>query len=165
MKKSILVLMLGLAICAAGCGKEGAEETPVSQTIEEVSTKAGEEAAINIEDLDAYIASVKEQADIIETSLENDPLTQMDMDVKSQELLKIWDNALNYLWGELKNSQSEEEFSKLLDEQRAWIEEKEKAVEEAGKEMEGGSLYTLVVNLEAASITEERVYELYELLK
>ena len=46
-----------------------------------------------------------------------------------------------------------------------WIAEKEKAVEEAGKEVEGGSMYSLVVNMKAAELTEERVYELYELLK
>jgi len=52
-----------------------------------------------------------------------------------------------------------------LDEQRTWIAEKEKAIEEVGKEVEGGSMYSLIVNTEAARITEERVYELYEFLK
>ena len=87
------------------------------------------------------------------------------MNLKSQELYELWDGALNYLWGELKDSLPEEDFSKLLDEQRIWIVEKEKSVEEAGKEVEGGSIYSMVVNMEAAKITEERVYELYELLK
>lgn len=41
---------------------------------------------------------------------------------------------------------------------------KEKSVEETGKEFEGGSIYPLVVNIENAKITEERAYELYELL-
>ena len=39
------------------------------------------------------------------------------------------------------------------------------AVEAAGKEVEGGSAYPLVVNSEAAKLTEERVCKLYELLK
>ena len=86
------------------------------------------------------------------------------MNIKSQELYDLWDGALNDLWDKLQYNLSEEEFSKLLDEQRTWIAEKEKFVEEAGKEVEGGSLYSLVVNMEAAKITEERVYELYELL-
>ena len=42
--------------------------------------------------------------------------------------------------------------------------EKEEAVEKAGKEFEGGSIYPLIVNTEAAKITEERVYQLYEIL-
>ena len=45
------------------------------------------------------------------------------------------------------------------------VADKEAAVEEAGKEVEGGSMYPLVVNSEAAKLTEERVYELYEQLK
>lgn len=55
-------------------------------------------------------------------------------------------------------------FKKVNDEQRTWIAQKEKSAEEAGKEFEGGSIYPLIVNMEAAKITEERVYELYELL-
>lgn len=117
------------------------------------------------EGLDEYMAFIKEQSDIIQDSLEHDTLTQADMNMKSQELYELWDDALNYLWGEVKSSITEEEFEKLLDEQRIWIEEKEKSVEEAGKEFEGGSIYALIVNGEAAKITEERVYELYELLK
>ena len=33
----------------------------------------------------------------------------------------------------------------------------------AGAEYEGGSMYSLVVNMEAADITEKRVNELYEM--
>ena len=38
-------------------------------------------------------------------------------------------------------------------------------MKEAGKEFEGGSIYPLIINEEGARLTEERVYELYELLK
>lgn len=69
------------------------------------------------------------------------------------------------IWLPLKNVLPEKEFEELRDEQRTWIAQKEEAVETAGKEFEGGSLYTMVVNTEAATITEKRVYELYELLK
>ena len=64
-----------------------------------------------------------------------------------------------------KQRLSEDEFKVLLEEQREWIIDKEAAVKETGKEVEGGSLYALVVNMKAAEITEERVYELYEILK
>ena len=39
------------------------------------------------------------------------------------------------------------------------------AVKEAGQEMQGGSIYPLIVNSETARLTEERVLELYERLK
>lgn len=115
--------------------------------------------------LEDYMELLKEQSDVIKNSLEKESLSQADMNVKSQELYELWDGALNYLWSELKNDLTEEEFEQLLEEQRIWIAEKEKATEEAGKDVEGGSLYALLVYTESAKITEERVYELYELLR
>ncbi len=115
--------------------------------------------------IDELIASTEEYALTLRASLEHDTLTQADMNMKSMELYQTWDAALNTLWAELKDELSEDEFDELLDEQRTWISEKETAVKEAGKEVEGGSVYSLVVNMKAAEITEERVYELYEMLK
>ena len=115
--------------------------------------------------IDDLMASTKEWALTIRASLEHDTLTQADMNVKAMELYETWDAALNTLWSELKERLSEDEFNVLLEEQRVWIADKEAAVQEAGKEVEGGSLYALVVNMKAAEITEARVYELYEMLK
>lgn len=115
-----------------------------------------------IEDM---IAATEEWALTIRASLEHDTLTQADMNVKAMELYETWDAALNTLWSELKERLSEDEFNVLLEEQRVWIADKEAAVKEAGKKVEGGSLYALVVNMKAAEITEARVYELYEMLK
>ena len=181
MEKWRWILMIGIvsgiAIFVSGCGKEDVNATYGSQTMENSNiimdtetgsqTEAGQEDSSNYDDSDElgdYMTSIKEQSDIIKKSLEHDALTQMDMNLKSQELYELWDDELNYLWGKLKSSLPEDEFSKLLDEQRKWISEKEKSVEDAGKEFEGGSMHALVVNTEAAKITEERVYELYELL-
>ena len=137
-----------------------------SYTTSDTEADSQTEAERNeISSYDDYMASIAEQSDILKTALEQEALTQQDMNLKSEKLYKLWDDALNYLWGKLKETLPEEEFTKVLDEQRTWIAEKEKNVEEAGKEVEGGSMYSLVVNMEAAKITEERVYELYELLK
>lgn len=147
MKKNTLILIFLMIVLITGCGNNASNVAP--QNIEQ----------------DDYLLFVKEKSDIIKNSLEQDALTQTDMNIKSQELYELWDDALNYLWGELKSSLSEEEFTKLQAEQRIWISEKEKIIEGAGKEFEGGSIYSLVVNGEAARITEERVYKLYELVK
>ena len=42
---------------------------------------------------------------------------------------------------------------------------KEQAVKDAGAEFEGGSMQPLVMNLEGARLTKERVYELLKLLQ
>ena len=114
--------------------------------------------------MDDYMASLEAQAADIKAALEQ-AQSQSEMNQKAHELYVLWDDALNELWGKLQDSLPEDEFDELLDEQIQWIEDKENAVEEAGKEVEGGSMYPLITNSKAAEITEERVYEFYELLK
>ena len=161
MKKLLLFLILSVLLLTAGC----AQETSVPVQTAPPETAADTLPVETENPLDAYMESLREQSDLLKTSLEQDPLTQADLNAKSLELYELWDGALNYLWGELKATLPEEEFANLLTEQRAWIAEKEKAVEAAGKEFEGGSLHPLIVNSEAARITEARVYQLYEILK
>jgi len=114
---------------------------------------------------DEYMSFVKEKSDAINASLEKDPLTQTELNQKSQELRELWEAALNTLLDEAKQVLPEAEMDALTAEQSAWLEATEKAVETAGKEFEGGSMYALVVNSEAAALTEARVLELYEKLK
>lgn len=159
MKKRIWILMLALALFAAGCAKEGGN--PAVENSGAVQTIV---PSYDMGEADAYMTSVKAQSAALKKSLAEDALTQFDMNMKSKELYDLWDGALNYLWGELKNCMPEDEFAKLTEEQLQWIADKEKSVEEVGREFEGGSIYALIVNDEAAAITEERVYELYELL-
>lgn len=115
--------------------------------------------------IDEMLASAERSANTITEAMENEYLTQTEMNAKSYELYEIWDKLLNDFWKELKNTLPEEEYQTLLTEQRAWIVEKETAVEKAGAEFAGGSMEALAKNMEAASMTEERVYELYKLLK
>lgn len=112
-----------------------------------------------------YLTFIKEQSDAMKTSLEQDALTQTDMNLKSEELRTLWDEALNHLMDEAKKCLSEDEMEKLTAEHTAWTADMKTAVELAGKEVAGGSLYPLVVNTEWAKLTEERVYKLHELLQ
>ena len=169
MNKSVYPLILTMVLFATGCGMEEPQfpqGLPITTeaTAKTLPTQSDTKDHDTKSTLKDYLASVKEQSDAIKVSLENDALTQADMNEKSQALYTLWDDALNNLWSEIKSNLPEKEFEKLLNEQRSWITEKEKAVKEAGKEFEGGSIYPMIVNGEAAKITEERVYELYALL-
>lgn len=160
MKKKLVATLLMFSVFTfsmTGCQDEQTKDTTNDTVVVDEQE--------NNTELEEYIANIEEQSDSIKDALENEVVTQAEMNEKSQELYELWDGALNYLWGELKKVLSEEEFEKLRDEQRTWIAQKEEAVETAGKEFEGGSLYPTIVNSEAAEITEKRVYELYELLK
>ena len=188
MKKCILALVMAMAFITVGCENEKEKivhvlpatetterimetavetepiETSVKETESETVIQSETTNQLSKEDLNSYIRSIEEQSDAIKYYLENEAMSQYDLNVKSQELYELWDGALNYLWGEIRNVLPAADFEKLLDEQLTWIADKEKAVEEAGKEVEGGSMYPLVVNGEAAAITEERVYDFVELL-
>lgn len=114
---------------------------------------------------DEYMTFVDEKSDAIKATIENDPLSQADLNLKSEELRTLWDAALYVVLGEAANVLPEEEWNALTEAQNAWMESTETAVEAAGKDWEGGSMYPLIVNMEAASLTEARVYEIYEMLK
>ena len=188
MKKQLIAWMLVVAILMAGCtagmpdasqkmpSTEATTEATVTGTQAEPETTAATETTApedtepeqtepEDDGLDAYLASIVEQSDSLKASLRDEAMTQAAMNATAQELYDLWDGALNELWGKLQDTLPEDAFDRLLDEQLQWIEDKESAVEAAGKDYEGGSLYPLIVNSEAAAITEARVYELFDLLK
>ena len=114
---------------------------------------------------DEYMTFVMEKTEAIKATLENDLLPQVDLNMKSEALRELWDAALATVLGEVAKNLPEEERVKLTNEQNAWKEATEKAVEAAGKDFEGGSMYALVVNMEAANHTEARVHEICRMLK
>ena len=148
MKKTIaaVLLLCLMAVCLTGCQKKD----------EPVIDKAG---------LAEYMASVETQSAALKALLEKDELTQTEMNQKSGELRALWDAAMNRMLEEAKKALPAAEMEKLTTEQEAWVASTEKAVEAAGKEFEGGSMHALVVNMEAANLTQARVYAIYELLK
>lgn len=92
-------------------------------------------------------------------------MTQTDMNLAAAELYRIWDDTLNIAWMYLKQALDQESMQQLTAEQLDWITEKEHAVAAAGAEYEGGSMQGMVMNLEAAELTCQRVYVLAEYLK
>lgn len=117
-----------------------------------------------VDNLRESIAFTEEWTAELESSIENDALTQAEYNEKSQELYEMWDWALNSVWGVLKQTQDAEAMSDLTVEEREWIALKEQAVADAGAEYEGGTIQPMIMNLKAAEMTKARVYELLELL-
>lgn len=117
------------------------------------------------ESLETRIAFTEELAIEIENSIQNDPLTQLDYNEKTQRLYEMWDSDLNAIWSDLKVLLDDESFDRLLQEQREWIAIKEAEVKKAGAEYEGGSMQPMVMNQKAAELTKIRVYELLEYLE
>lgn len=148
MKKTITVLLLLflMVVCLTGCQKKA-------------------EPAANKTSLADELASIEAKSNALKSSLENDPLAQADMNQKSGELREIWEAALTRALDEAKAKLPAAEWKALTEAQSAWTAATQAAVEAAGKDFEGGSMYALVVNLEAANRTEARVRELCDMLK
>lgn len=133
----------------------GTEESTVQ---DEVTTK---ESDVVKRDVQAMLTETEEQEAILWKKYEAiaSP-TQMDMNINSGEIYKVWDDALNELWQVLKKELDEKTMVELLQEQRSWIKEKEAALQQIAEEIGGGSITPLVCNSEATDRTKRRVYEL-----
>lgn len=118
-----------------------------------------------VDNLKDNIAFIEEWTGLLESSIENDPLTQAEYNEKTQELYAMWDSALNQVWGVLKQTQDAKIMNTLTVEEREWIALKEQAVADAGAEFEGGSIQPMIMNQKAAEMTKDRVYELMEMFE
>ena len=125
----------------------------------DVSDSASDEEELS--GIDAELAQLEERAQKMQEQLQSGDMTQGDMNELSAKLYKLWDDELNSIWKRL----DEDTKAELLDEERAWIKEKESKIEEAGKDWEGGSGQPLAENTEGADLTRARVYELAEYLR
>lgn len=117
------------------------EDTSTNSIDEELSTVAQKEAELNDE-------------------LQKKDITQTEMNEISAQIYKLWDDELNVIWEKLKSTLDENAMDQLIEEERAWIKEKEDKVKKAGAEVEGGTMQPSIENSEAAALTKERVYEL-----
>ncbi len=114
-----------------------------------------------IENVRDAVAAAEQQDAALHKQIYEDPnASQADMNMAAASRYEVWDSVLNHLWGVLKKTMDEESMKTLTSEELAWIAEKEAAVLEAGKDVEGGSLYPLVTGAKAAQLTRERVYAL-----
>lgn len=90
--------------------------------------------------------------------------TQSEINSESSIVYKKWDTLLNEVYQYLKTIMSDSEFKQLQEDEIAWITKKEKAIDAAGAEWEGGSGEPMARNMTAIQYTEERCYYLISLI-
>lgn len=121
----------------------------------EVSTDS--EALSRVDGLEETEKKASEIQQKMET---DDSLTQLDYNKMSSELYKLWDDQLNALWKQLKTVLDEDTMTTLTADEKEWIQEKDRKIQEAGADYTGGSLQEEVMNQTGADLTRARVYEL-----
>lgn len=87
------------------------------------------------------------------------PKTQDLIDASSKEYTQ-WDNMLNEIYNELQNQLSEEEMSKLIEEERDWINTRNEKSEATANKFKDRTIAPFNRMMSAATSTKERCYEL-----
>ena len=117
------------------------------------------------EDAQMTYNTYKESFDYYTEKLTNEAKTTLDMAIYSGKMYELSDECLNYLWNLIRYNVPQDRYSELLEEQRAWIKEKEEIGKEIADVYEGGSLAGVSVNDALAQLTMERCAKLLEYLQ
>ncbi len=127
-------------------------------TADTLPTKAGI-------DIQSELAQIDAQASAIDTRLQNENLTQNQMNQLTAQVYKLWDDKLNSMWSYLSDTLDNSTMKTLKEEERNWLKKKDSLVKEAGQEAAGGSMQAMLENTKAAELTRDRVYELAKYYK
>lgn len=117
-----------------------------------------------LEDAQMTYNAYKESYDYY-TELLMNAETTAEMVEYTGKMYEVADDCLNYIWNLVRYNVDEDEYAAILEEQRAWISEKETKAEEAGDVFKGGTLAAVDYNDVLASLTIERCETLIEYLR
>ena len=122
---------------------------------------SGYAPAVTASSLADSLAETEKRDAELEAVLDSD-ISQTEMNLAAGERYEIWDGLLNDIWGYLRETLPDSEMQALTAQEQNWIREKEKAVQDAAAEYEGGSIVPLVTGNTGADWTKKRVYALME---
>lgn len=82
---------------------------------------------------------------------------------QAENELKLWDNELNAVYRDIMERLDEAKAASLVEEERAWMKERDRLAAEAAEASAGGSMESVEYTLSLAESTRARAYELVEL--
>ena len=91
--------------------------------------------------------------------------TQTELNDLAGQKFQVWDNELNSVWKRLENTLSKDAMERLRTEERTWISQKEKAMQQEAAAFGGGSMASMAYAEKGTELTRARVYVLAEYLK
>ena len=91
--------------------------------------------------------------------------TQTELNELAGQKFQVWDNELNSVWKRLENTLSKDAMNRLRAEERTWISQKEKAMQQEAAAFGGGSMASMAYAEKGTELTRARVYVLAEYLK
>ena len=91
--------------------------------------------------------------------------TQTELNELAGQKFQVWDNELNSVWKRLENTLSKDAMERLRAEERTWISQKEKAMQQEAAAFGGGSMASMAYAEKGTELTRARVYVLAEYLR
>lgn len=135
--------------------KEEKNEQPVAETKKEekqpTTHQLNDQLAMN------RINEIKQQSTLI---WNNAGTSTVELREASSQETQLWDNELNYIWGQLKEHLPDSEFQSLLQDQRNWIQQKESRAQAAYNQQ--GTMSLLEGDSVILEETKNRVYWLID---
>ncbi|MCR5594538.1 MAG: lysozyme inhibitor LprI family protein [Lachnospiraceae bacterium] len=110
----------------------------------------------------AYEKACAKQQEIDDKVTNDELMDQLSLNQAAFEEYELWDSLLNKIWVYLGGALDEEKMEALRTEQKAWIKEKENAMQVAGADFEGGSMQPMIEYNTGAKSTRKRVELLIE---
>ena len=111
-----------------------------------------------------YLDTYGQTYETLKKELEENSMSQGEMNEKAHDIYLNNDECLNYIWDLIRQKTDGTKFQEILTEQRQWIADKEEAGQKIGEEYDG-SMSPMQSDLKMAEMTMERCKELAEYLK
>jgi len=149
-----------------GASVESVVISPLETTAENSMDKVSENGMIK-EDaapVSSYRQRLVELDSQIQKSRENLSTSNGNASVKNaaSSELKLWDNELNMIYGEIMDRLNETQAAELVKEEREWIKERDRLAAEAAKSSAGDSAESVEYTVSLAQTTRQRAYELVD---
>ena len=135
------------------------QETAVNETSVEETKSTSAVSETSPRDTDEYYQKLQslEQKEEDLYGQTTDSQSVKDEDAQVNEW---WDDELNYVYQQLKQTLSDEEFQTLKEEELDWIDARDSEAEKVAEQWEGGSDQIIAVTEREIELTKERTYEL-----
>ena len=91
--------------------------------------------------------------------------TQTELNQLAGQKYQVWDNELNSVWKRLEGTLSKDAMERLRAEERTWIAQKEKAMQQEAAAYGSGSMASMAYAEKGTELTRARVYVLAEYLR
>lgn len=135
------------------------QETAVNETSAEETKSTSAVSEASPRDTDEYYQKLQ-SLEQKEEDLYGQTTDSQSMKDAVAQVYEWWDDELNYVYQQLKQTLSDEEFQTLKEEELDWIAARDGEAEKVAEQWEGGSDQIIAVTEREIELTKERTYEL-----